>query len=380
MRASSSTNRTTARRVGAAAPAAGAASAVSTASRPCVAGSQSSAVVPRPIVLSSRSVPSSCCARPVDHGEPEARSLAHALRREERLDGLRHRLRVHAGARVGDAQEHVAVAGKLLRSRVGGPHRADRQAPAIGHRVARVQDEVEKRQLELVAVDERHRQAVGQLDPHLDRRPDGLLQKRHHAAHEGADVGRRDVQLLPAGEGEQALGQRGAAAGALQRPVDQPRRLRIAVEVPAQEVEVAEHGHQQVVEVVGDPAGQLPHRLHLLGLAELDLRALALPAFLENRLVRLRQLGRPLRHAPFQRLVERAQVLLEGLLLRDLARHADEARPLAGSVTTRARISIQWTLWSGHTTRHSTAQSSPVSALCSTAPRTAGRSSAGRSP
>ena len=52
-------------------------------------------------------------------------------------------------------------------------------------------------------------------------------------------------------------GSRRTALGTLDRAVDKPPRLRVAGEVLAQQVEVAEHRHQQIVEVVGDPASQL---------------------------------------------------------------------------------------------------------------------------
>ena len=84
------------------------------------------------------------------------------------------------------------------------------------------------------------------------------------------------------GEGQQALGERRAALGTLQRAVDQPRGPRIVGDVLAQQVEVAQHGHQQVVEVVGDPAGELADGLHLLRLPQLLLRSFARRDFLQQ--------------------------------------------------------------------------------------------------
>ena len=82
------------------------------------------------------------------------------------------------------------------------------------------------------------------------------------------------LQVLLPREGEQALGQRGAPLGPLDRAVDQARRPAAASrQALAQQLEVAEHGRQQVVEVVRDAAGELADRLHLLRLAEAPPRA-----------------------------------------------------------------------------------------------------------
>ncbi len=84
----------------------------------------------------------------------------------------------------------------------------------------------------------------------------------------GADRG--DEQLVPAGVPEQLAGQVGGPAGGLlDRPQERP--VRVVGPEPDQR-QVAEHGGQQVVEVVGHPAGQLADRLHLLGLPELLLQ------------------------------------------------------------------------------------------------------------
>ncbi len=54
------------------------------------------------------------------------------------------------------------------------------------------------------------------------------------------------------------------------------RGLRALLDVEVEQVTVAHDGHQQVVEVVGDAAGKLAHRLHLLRVTQLLLEDLAL--------------------------------------------------------------------------------------------------------
>ena len=104
-------------------------------------------------------------------------------------------------------------------------------------------------------------------------------------------------QRLGAGEGEQAAGQRGGAGRAFHRIVEVHHDLAArAVEAAQGKVDAADDDRQHVVEVVGDAAGQLADRLHLLDLAELGLGGLALGGLGLQRLVRLPQLLRALAH------------------------------------------------------------------------------------
>ena len=90
-------------------------------------------------------------------------------------------------------------------------------------------------------------------------------------------IRRGRLQFLLAGEGQHALGQRRPAPGTLERTGESEgaglfssSRKRLL-----QQVEIAHRGHQQIVEVMRDAAGELADRLHLLRLAQLLLRPLA---------------------------------------------------------------------------------------------------------
>ena len=75
------------------------------------------------------------------------------------------------------------------------------------------------------------------------------------------------------GEGEQAPGQGGGAGRAFHRIVEGNSTSRRSPGQPAAErVEVADDHREHVVEVVGDAAGELADRLHLLGLARRSMR------------------------------------------------------------------------------------------------------------
>ena len=148
---------------------------------------------------------------------------------------------------------------------------------AARHRVAGVDRQVEDRELELVGVDPRRRQVGRAGDIDLDRRPDRAGERSLIPLEQPADVDRARLQVLAAGEGEQALDQGRRAARGLERDVDQPVRSCLAGgNLAAQQVEVADDRGQQIVEVVGDPAGELAERLQLLRLVQLGERRLML--------------------------------------------------------------------------------------------------------
>ena len=86
--------------------------------------------------------------------------------------------------------------------------------------------------------------------------------------HHRGEVDRIGLQGLTPGKGEQPLDQRARPLRRLDRTVDQAKVAPIPLRLAAEQVEPAENGGQQVVEVVRDAAGQLAHRLHLLALAQ----------------------------------------------------------------------------------------------------------------
>ena len=110
-------------------------------------------------------------------------------------------------------------------------------------------------------------------------------------------------QRLGPGEGQQAAGQRGGAGRAFHRVGEVGHHFAArAVEAAAGKVDPADHDRQHIVEVVGDAAGQLADRFHLLDLAELGFGGLALDRFGLQRLVRFPQFLGPVAHRLFQRL------------------------------------------------------------------------------
>ena len=109
-------------------------------------------------------------------------------------------------------------------------------------------------------------------------------------------------QRLGPGEGQQAAGQRGGAGGALHGVGQVVHHLAARAAQPAPgEVDAADHDRQHIVEVVGDAAGQLADRLHLLDLAKLGLGRLALDRLGLQRLVGLPQFLRAVAHRFLER-------------------------------------------------------------------------------
>jgi hypothetical protein len=140
----------------------------------------------------------------------------------------------------------------------------------------------------------RRRQSRGKIEPQHDAGSERPLQQIDHALDQGAQIHRHRSQILLPRERQQALRQRRAAFRALQRAVDQPMQARIVGDALAQQIEIAHHRHQQIVEIMRDAAGELADRLHLLRLPQL-----LLGPFAGRDL--LHQIGGTLLDALFQR-------------------------------------------------------------------------------
>ena len=189
--------------------------------------------------------------------------MPHVLRREERLERPGGRALVHADPGVRYPDECLAVAR-------GG---FDRQPAAARHGVARVDRQVEQDLLHLGRVGVHDECAGGQVErqldacadqpaDHLDCAGDGVVQVEERGSSTWRRPNERswDVERCGAIRGELDLAELTPALAGSRLAEQQD--LGVA----------ADHG-QEVVEVVGDPACQLSDRLHLLGLAQLLLRA-----------------------------------------------------------------------------------------------------------
>ena len=152
----------------------------------------------------------------------------------------------------------------------------------------------------MVGVDAHRPQVRGDVAADLDRGADRAGQQLDRAADQFWGIDRGGPEVLLARERQETLGERLAALSTLDRAADQAQAVGIVGQPLAQQLEIAQHRRQQVVEVVGDAAGQLPDYLHLLCLTVrlLDLHAavdLGLDALLQGLVQELqRLLGLPL--------------------------------------------------------------------------------------
>ena len=175
---------------------------------------------------------------------------------------------VHARAGVADGEPHQ----RPRREAAVGPHlggvgqqlrHLDEQAAAGRHGVAGVHGQVEQDLLHVAGICQ-HCRAGHDARLERDVLADEPAQHVLHPADHLAEIEHPDLEHLPAREGEELAGQGG---GALRRGQDlvhvRPARVGLAEIVPHEAAE-GEDGREEVVEVVRDPAGELPHRLEPL--------------------------------------------------------------------------------------------------------------------
>ena len=118
--------------------------------------------------------------------------------------------------------------------------------------------------------------SAARLGAHLDPLAERAVEQVGHAADQLVDVDHLGLERLAAGEGEQLAGQRRGAARGLDHRLGEADPLVLGEPGPAQHVGRALDDGQQIVEIVGDAAGELAERLHLVRLAQLLLGLAAL--------------------------------------------------------------------------------------------------------
>ena len=144
----------------------------------------------------------------------------------------------------------------------------DRQPTALRHGVAGVEGQIENGALDLGGIGQGVPQAAADYGFDFDRFAEGAAQEFGHVADEAGEIDDLRVQGLTAGKGEELARQLGGAVGAVDRVSDRALSAIVARRGALQELEVAADHLQQVVEIVGDTAGQLAHRFHALRLRE----------------------------------------------------------------------------------------------------------------
>ena len=156
----------------------------------------------------------------------------------------------------------------------------DRQVPARGHRVARVDREVDQYLFDLAGIGDHQRQLVGQLGVQRDVLADRAAQHLLHVADDPVEIEHPGPDHLAAGEREQLVGELGTAPRGpddlLGVPADRRHVRRRRLGLLDDERAVVEDHREQVVEVVRHSPGELAQALQPLGTVHPRLQPLAL--------------------------------------------------------------------------------------------------------
>ena len=148
---------------------------------------------------------------------------------------------------------------------------AEHQLAALGHRVAGVHGEVQEHLLELARVAEHRAPRGPELGAQLDVPREGAREQAHHLADRLVHVDGLAAQPRLEPETEQLAGELGAAPGGFADHLGGLRHLDGRGLALGEELGVAEHAGQQVVEVVGHAGRERADRLELLLAADLVL-------------------------------------------------------------------------------------------------------------
>ncbi len=151
--------------------------------------------------------------------------------------------------------------------------RRDVQSSAIGHRIARVEDEIEQRVLQLAGIGVGQPQIGGFRHFELEGLPQRAAEDVGHVIDDLIQIQGRRLQGLLAGESKQAFGEGRSAIHGFDAGADIVLQLRRIDEVLLKKLQAAEKNRKKVIEVMGHAPRELTHRLHFFGLAEVGPRS-----------------------------------------------------------------------------------------------------------
>ena len=143
--------------------------------------------------------------------------------------------------------------------------RRDRQGAAVGHGVPGVDRQVQHHLFDLPGVDLHGAQVAGQIAGQVDVLAEHAGQHPLERQHGGVEIEHLGHQQLSPAEGEQLPGQRRRPVGGATDAAGEPAPRRARQPLGIERLGVAADDLQQVVEVMGDAAGEPAERADLLG-------------------------------------------------------------------------------------------------------------------
>ncbi len=246
-------------------------------------------------------------------GQAETGPFSPLLGGEEGIEDAQPGVLVHAVPGIGDGDLDVGTRLHIVRRHIGLVQfdvvGLDVEIAAAGHRLPCVDENVKESVLDLTAIHFHAPEIVAQLGDD----PDLLLGPPEHLGHfveNLVHIRRRNLVLSATSKAEQLFGEIGGARDRCLDSVQIAAMGVVLVEAVEHQRGVSPDSHQQVIEVVGEPSGEGPDRLHLLRLQQLPLEPpllrdvsdkldnpgdLAAPAVLDRKPEELDPLdGRPL--------------------------------------------------------------------------------------
>ena len=205
--------------------------------------------------------------------EAEAGALPLRFRGDEGLEGSRRDIARHSRPGVGNGDHHILTGNGLrivarvvlVEKRIG---EFDGQTTAIGHCVAGIDGQIENGVFQLPLVDHAGPQAGCHDGLQFDALAQCSAQQIGQVMQHAGEVDGARCQRLASRKGQELSGQPRTALDSRNRALQARRYARIRCDVAGHQIQIGADDLQQIVEIVGNAAGELANGLHLLRLAE----------------------------------------------------------------------------------------------------------------
>ncbi|MNQ79580.1 hypothetical protein D3C85_945280 [compost metagenome] len=218
----------------------------------------------------------------IDGRQPEPGALTQRFGSEERIEHLVDHAVLDTGAVVAHRQRDIRAIGQVGITMGIGRIGVDPDIAALGQGIARVDHQIEHGAFQLDRVDQGNRRFARQFKFQGNAFADGPHQQFFKGADVLVDINGSCVERLLPGECQQAMGQGGRTHRRVQRRFGIELNLvgtRIG-DTFLDQFQAGDDAGEQIVEVVGNAAGELAQCVHFLHLQQLGFSAHAFGDFL----------------------------------------------------------------------------------------------------
>ena len=222
-------------------------------------------------------------SKALSHREAETGASTPRLGCEKRLGGVEKRRRIHPRPGIRDPNSNITPCSQagipaVLCQRLG--RRGKSKVAALGHGIARIRRQAQQDGLELRLVSADRSELRRQFDVKHNVGPQCVVEQLADPVQHCGRIHRLAGERVTPRERQQAAADRAAPLDGSQHNARQPADFVGVRAVPFDQIRLASDGLQDIIDIMGDAAGELAESDHPVGMRRLRLHPVALSNFI----------------------------------------------------------------------------------------------------